>query len=128
MIKIPSNTHNICLIPSYIEEVFRKYHLDDNYFGDVLTSVTEAVNNAIIHGNREDENKYVYLHLKRTKKCIIFRISDEGEGFDPNSVPDPTLDDNIECCGGRGVFLIHKLSHGVNYLNNGTTVEIVFNV
>ncbi|MCC6816219.1 MAG: ATP-binding protein [Saprospiraceae bacterium] len=128
MIKIPSRTHNIILIQSYVEEIFSKYHLDQNYFGDVLTTLTEAVNNAIIHGNREDENKFVHLHLKKTKKCLIFRISDEGEGFNPNNVPDPTTEEKLDCCGGRGVFLMNKLSHGINYLNNGSTVEIMFNL
>jgi serine/threonine-protein kinase RsbW len=128
MIKISSKTNNICLIQSFIEEVFAKYQLDHNYFGDVLTTITEAVNNAIIHGNREDESKFVHLHLKRTRKYIKFRISDEGQGFDPSQIPDPTSEEKLDCCGGRGVFLINQLSHGVSYLNNGSTVEIVFNL
>ncbi|MEP7196025.1 MAG: ATP-binding protein [Saprospiraceae bacterium] len=125
--KIPSAPNNICLIKSYLDGIFQQYHLNPSYYGDVFTSITEAVNNAMIHGNRLDESKFVHLQLQRKKDCLVFRISDEGHGFDPKAIPDPTKRENLECCGGRGVFIINKLSHGVNYLNNGSTVEIVFN-
>ncbi len=128
MIKIGSKAHNICLIQDYLNDVFEKYNLNRSLYADVLTTVTEAVNNAIIHGNREDESKFVHIHLQCQSNCLVFTISDEGDGFDHQSIPDPTLDENLECCGGRGVFLINKLSHAVNYHNNGSTVEIVFNL
>ncbi len=111
-----------------MEQIFDNYKLSRKHFADILTSITEAVNNAIIHGNLEDETKFVKIELERKADCLIFTVSDEGKGFDPSSIPDPTLEENRECCGGRGVFLINQLSHKVNYHNNGSTVEIVFNL
>ena len=60
--------------------------------------------------------------------AISFKISDEGDGFDPKTIPDPTLPENLERCGGRGVFLMHKLSNRVVFSDNGRTVEIEFEI
>ena len=72
--------------------------------------MTEAVNNAIIHGNKADIRKYVNIKCKEKTQKIIIRISDEGSGFDPGNVKDPTLPENLEECGGRGVFIMRELS------------------
>ena len=87
MIRIPSKTHNICIIQTYLDKVFEEHNLNRRFFGDVLTSITEAVNNAIIHGNHEDENKFVQIHLQRKTDGLVFTIKDEGIGFDPQSIP-----------------------------------------
>lgn len=126
MIKIASVPANICQVEQYLQEVFKEYHLDNKLYPNVLVSITEAVNNAILHGNKSDRNKFVVLGTTRMKKNICFRISDEGQGFDPASVPDPTLPENLECCGGRGVFLMNQLSDRVVFSDNGRTVEIEF--
>lgn len=126
MIRIASIPANICQVEQYLQEVFKEYHLDNKLYPNVLVSITEAVNNAILHGNKSDGNKFVVLGTTRMKKHICFRISDEGQGFDPASIPDPTLPENLECCGGRGVFLMNQLSDRVVFSDNGRTVEIEF--
>jgi serine/threonine-protein kinase RsbW len=96
---------------------------------NILISLTEAVTNAIVHGNKSDERKLVQVacNVDRSKR-ISFKISDEGTGFNYRHVPDPTRPENICKCGGRGVFLMRQLSHRVTYSNNGSTVEIQFKV
>lgn len=128
MIKIASVPANICVVEEYLEKIFNEYHLDKNLYPNVLVSLTEAVNNAILHGNKSDESKFVCVKTTRLKKHICFRISDEGPGFDPASIPDPTLPENVSNCGGRGVFLMQKLSDRVIFSDSGRTVEIKFTI
>lgn len=128
MIRFASIPANICMVEEYLEKIFVEYHLDKGIYPNVLVSLTEAVNNAILHGNKSDETKYVCVKTMRRKGHICFRISDEGTGFDPASIPDPTLPENITKCGGRGVFLMQKLSDRVVFSDSGRTVEIKFEI
>lgn len=126
MIKFNSVPANICKVEEYLQKIFSDYHLDVNLYPNVLVTLTEAVNNAILHGNKSDESKFVCVKTRRQKKHICFQISDEGPGFDPAAIPDPTLPENIENCGGRGVFIMQQLSDRVIFSDNGRTVEIKF--
>ena len=126
MIRIASIPDNICMVEEYLEKIFTEYHLDKNIYPNVLVSLTEAVNNAILHGNKSDVSKFVCVKTTRLKRHICFRISDEGPGFDPASIPDPTLPENVASCGGRGVFLMQQLSDKIIFSDDGRTVEIKF--
>ena len=90
--------------------------------------MTEAVNNAIVHGNKENKEKKVELYLKQNKKSISFIIKDEGLGFDESKIPDPTNPKNLNNIKGRGVFLIKNLTDNVTFRNKGSEVELVFNL
>lgn len=128
MIKIASIPANILMVEDYVKKIFNDYNLDPCKYPDILIAITEAVNNAIIHGNQLDEKKYVRLHTICENKTICFKVSDEGQGFNPNAIPDPTLPENIEKCGGRGVFLMQRLSDKLIFTDNGRTVEIEFHL
>ena len=125
---VSSKPENIALVEKFIDEMRSEINIGDDVYGNILISITEAANNAIIHGNQLDENKFVQIGLRCRQNKLIFTVSDEGKGFDPNNVPDPTLEANLECCGGRGVFIINQLSHAVRYLNNGSTIKIIFKI
>ena len=94
-IKIPSLTENVSVVESFIDNLKDKISLSDNVYGNILISVTEAVNNAIVHGNKENKEKKVELYLKQNKKSISFIIKDEGLGFDESKIPDPTNPKNL---------------------------------
>ncbi|MBE2209558.1 MAG: ATP-binding protein [Saprospiraceae bacterium] len=126
MLKLPSDPRNIELVESFVQKVAEKYRLSPDQFGNLRLSVTEAVNNAMIHGNGQDESKNVCIELHKRKDAIAVRISDEGRGFDYNNVPDPTLPENVCKCGGRGVFLMRNCSDRIDFRNNGSTVEMQF--
>ncbi len=128
VLKLPSCSKSICKLEKFIGIIANKYNISNDKYPDILISLTEAVNNAIIHGNKEDKKKYVEIALNKTTKGLSFLISDEGLGFNPLSVPDPTKPENIGCCGGRGVFLMKQLADRVEYLDNGRKVEIYFTV
>lgn len=104
----------------------KQFDLNSELYANMLISLTEAVNNAIIHGNGCDDNKYVHIYIKRTTDRVAFKVCDEGNGFDPKNIPDPTTKENIYNDGGRGVFLIKQLCDKVKFNNNGTTIELAF--
>ncbi|MCB0558071.1 MAG: ATP-binding protein [Lewinellaceae bacterium] len=128
MLKLSSNPRNIALVESFVEQVVERYKLSPDVYGNILISLTEAVNNAIIHGNCEDESKTVRIQFRKLKNHLAVRVTDEGCGFDHHSVPDPTAPENLLTVGGRGVFLMQQLSDSVEFHNNGSTVEMQFRI
>ena len=125
-VKIPSIKENVSVVESFIENVGEKIRIEETIYGNVLVSVTEAVNNAIVHGNKEDKNKKVRLVLKQNKKSVRFIVEDEGVGFDHNTLPDPTDPKNLEKVKGRGIFLIKSLSDKTTFKQGGRVVEMLF--
>jgi len=125
-VKIPSIKENVSVVESFIENIGEKIRIEEAIYGNVLVSVTEAVNNAIVHGNKEDKNKKVRLGLKQNKKSVRFIVEDEGMGFDHNALPDPTNPKNLEKVKGRGIFLIKSLSDKTTFKQNGRVVEMLF--
>jgi serine/threonine-protein kinase RsbW len=128
MLKLSSDTRNIALVESFVERAVEQYQIAPDIYGNILITLTEAVNNAIIHGNSNDESKTVQIQLRRKNNCLAVRVTDEGEGFDHSAVPDPTAPENLLQVGGRGVFLMQQLSDSVYFHNNGSTVEMHFNL
>ena len=126
VLTIESKTNNIAMIEPYLKEMIEQNRICSERYADILISLTEAVNNAIIHGNDQDESKYVKINMTEGDQGVVFTVTDEGQGFDPDNVPDPTTDEFIECCGGRGVFIIKSLADTVNYQDNGCTVQMSF--
>jgi serine/threonine-protein kinase RsbW len=94
----------------------------------ILVSLTEAVNNAIIHGNCNDSTKAVEVKMACNEQGVSVSVSDQGNGFNPDAIADPTSPENIVKCGGRGVYIMKSLSHGVKYSDNGSTVEMFFRI
>lgn len=125
-IEIPSLAENIRMIESFIDNAKEKYHLDDDIYGNIMIAVTEAVNNAIKHGNRGDSSKNVILSLSFEEGLIKFKVEDEGIGFDHQNLPDPTAPENLEKPGGRGIFLMKHLSDEVAFDDGGRVVELSF--
>jgi len=127
-IEIPSLAENIRIIESFIDNAKEKYHLDDDIYGNIMIAVTEAVNNAIKHGNKDNSSKNVFISLSLEEGMIKFKVQDEGTGFDFRQLPDPTLPENISRPGGRGIFLMKHLSDEVDFKENGKVVELSFYV
>ena len=129
MLKLASCSDSICALEEFVQTLSVKYNICPDRYPDILISLTEAVNNAIIHGNGENQAKNVLIHHSYKKReGLTFKVSDEGSGFDYKSIPDPTNVENLDKDGGRGVFLMKQLSDRINFTNNGRTVIINFNV
>jgi len=125
-IQIPSLVENVRIIESFIDNAKDRFSLNDDVYGNIMIAVTESVNNAIRHGNAHNKDKNVYLSLSFKEDFITFIIKDEGSGFDYKNLPDPTAPENLDKPGGRGIFLMKHLCDEVNFLNNGSTVELTF--
>lgn len=126
MLTLASRPCSIANLESILSEAARDYHVSEDTFGNMLVSLTEAVTNAIVHGNKRDISKSVQIQLRKSGGNFVIRVSDEGHGFDHENLPDPTCVENLLKLGGRGVFLIQQLSDTVRFYNNGSTVEMFF--
>ncbi|MBX2968976.1 MAG: ATP-binding protein [Cyclobacteriaceae bacterium] len=125
-IQVPSIIENIRMIESFIDNAKERFHLDEDIYGNIMIAVTEAVNNAIKHGNSGNSSKNVYLSLLLNENLLKFVIKDEGPGFDYHHLPDPTAPENLEKPGGRGIFLMKHLSDEVEFKDGGKVVELSF--
>ena len=127
-VRISSSLEDISVVESKVETLKTSLDIDDSIYGNVMLAVVEAVTNAIQHGNRYAPDKEVTFETYRSPQELKFMITDEGEGFDPSRIPDPTLPENIENPCGRGVFLIKNLADTVVFHDDGRTIELKFSI
>lgn len=123
---LDSNPKNIAEVEPYISQVVKQFEINQDLYGNMLITLTEAVSNAIIHGNSAKASKKVIVTTNCYPKKISFTVQDEGIGFDPDMLPDPTAPENILTPGGRGVFLMRQLSDTVTFGDNGRLVTLEF--
>lgn len=126
-LRISSLRENINLIGGLIDEICEKHEISEDHYGNILIAMTEAVTNAIVHGNKEDPAKYVNVSYTTEDDQISFTVVDEGKGFDFSNLPDPTAPENIEKPSGRGIFLMKNLADEVEFLEDGRGVKLIFN-
>jgi serine/threonine-protein kinase RsbW len=122
--KIPSDTGDARQI---LDELLA--NLSENGWGEEHTfgihlAVEEALMNAIKHGNQRDPEKSVYVFYGVSSEKLRIVIEDEGEGFNPSDVPDPTLEENLELPSGRGLMLMNTFMSLVEYNEKGNRVEM----
>lgn len=126
--QFPSVIENITLVEKLIDEVFAEYQVKEDYYGELLIAMTEAVNNAIVHGNKMDTSKQVKVTFSVDGNDMVFRVEDEGPGFDYTNLPDPTAPENIEKPHGRGVFLMRNLADSCDFEDDGRICTLRFAV
>ena len=126
--KLPSNPSCINEVERFVQDLVKRLNIDPNLYPNILISLTEAVNNAMQHGNRYDDDKEILVSYHEKPNQILLTISDEGSGFDPYEVPDPTTEDHVEVEGGRGVFLMKQLTDEIHFLDHGRTVELMWRI
>ncbi|MBI2720580.1 MAG: ATP-binding protein [Bacteroidetes bacterium] len=126
-LKINSKSDNIRLVERLVDDVCHTYNVNEDSYGNILIAVTEAVNNAIHHGNQNNPDKFVQIGFETENKQLIFNIKDEGPGFDYQNLPDPTDPNNVDKINGRGVFLMKHLADKLEFKNNGQEVSLAFN-
>ena len=110
------------LIDELLVELGKLDWMEPDVFA-VHLAVEEALVNAIKHGNQNDEDKKVVFSVNATPSSVRIKIVDEGSGFDPGEVPDPTDDDNLEVPSGRGLMLMRSFMSSVEF--NATGNEVV---
>lgn len=125
---IPSKSENIVLVERLIDDVCDLFDIKEDLYGHMLVALTEAVNNALQHGNRVNPNKNIEISFKVREGKIFFTVKDQGPGFDFSNLPDPTDPKNIEKPTGRGIFLMKHLADNVTFEDKGTKVILEFNL
>jgi len=127
-IKVNSKIENLRRVEKFVDEISAICKLNSELYGNILIATLEAANNAIVHGNKLKEELDVLVTAIYADNVLKISIEDKGPGFDYSHIPDPTSPENIENVSGRGVFLMEKLSDGIEFRNNGSIVELTFNV
>jgi len=126
---LDSKPEVIHVVENTVDELKNELEFKEDVYANVMIAVTEAVNNSIIHGNKNDTSKQVFINFEtKTPYMLVVKVRDEGPGFDPSKLPDPTAPENIENIGGRGVFLMRHLSDSLNFSEDGKEVEMIFNI
>jgi serine/threonine-protein kinase RsbW len=123
---LTSIAHSITEVEPFVDTICSELEVQEELFGNILVALTEAVNNAIHHGNELDPVKKVHVQARVDGRILTFIIRDQGPGFDYNNLPDPTSPENLEKPSGRGVFLMSQLSDLVIFSDRGSTVEVQF--
>ncbi len=114
-IKIPSSQEYLPDVDSFLEGILRGYGIEESLIADIAISVTEMVNNGIIHGNKSDINKEVAVSILYKNSVLEITIIDQGEGFNPNGIENPIDDRNLLREVGRGIFIVNSLMDDVRF-------------
>ena len=125
-LQLPSKQESITLLENLIEEIADKHNVSEDVFANMMTCLSEAAINAIVHGNKLDPAKKVIINSEIENRRIIWVVTDEGEGFDYNNLADPTAPENIENLTGRGVFIMKHLADQCIFNTKGNEVELHF--
>jgi serine/threonine-protein kinase RsbW len=126
-IKVPSDPEYLTDVDAFLEGTLRGFGVDESAVADIAISVSELVNNAIVHGNQGVLEKRVTVKIGRENGSIKITIRDEGGGFNPDDVADPLDDANLLKEVGRGLFIVRSLMDKVDVVPSaeGTTITIV---
>jgi serine/threonine-protein kinase RsbW len=128
VLNIASRIDSLREVEKMVDEISAACSMSSEVYGNVLIATLEAANNAILHGNKLDENKDVNLLFKWDETRLECVVTDQGKGFNYKDIPDPTAPGNVEKVNGRGVFLMEKLSDDINFMENGSKVSLIFNL
>lgn len=118
-----SSSSELNKVEKLIEALADKYYLNDSYYANMMVALTEAFNNALIHGNKKDPAKTITIGFSISDKEMIFEVRDEGKGFDHLLFLNTRHSDNQ-----RGIELIQSVSDKVEFSENGRCISIHFNV
>ena len=125
---LPSRIETVAAAAAAVAEFVNRSGVGDEAAFGIDMAVREAVTNAVVHGNRQDESKVVDITLKSSPDAVEISVHDQGPGFNPSDVPDPTAAENILKTSGRGIFFMRSFMDEVDWLigpEGGTTVRML---
>lgn len=124
-VEIESDPNNLITVEEFVNYFCKDINLTDDQLANVLLAVTEATTNAIIHANKCDQSKMVTINVKVNETKLVVKVKDEGEGFDPADIPDPTEPENLLNESGRGVYLMRVYMDNVEYNRTPSGMETI---
>ena len=127
-LEIESDPNNLITVEEFVNYFCKDVNLPDDKLANIFLAVTEATTNAIIHANKCDINKFVTIDAYVENSKLIIKIKDEGEGFEPGNIPDPTEPENLLKDSGRGIYLMRVYIDDMEYIRTPSGMELVFKV
>ena len=128
VLTLPSRIESVEEAAGSIADILKRSGVNDDVLFGVDMAVREAITNAVLHGNKQDEKKFVHVTTITSPNRLEISIDDEGEGFNPTEVPDPTDSENILKTSGRGIFFMRTFMNDVEWSirpEGGTTVRMI---
>jgi serine/threonine-protein kinase RsbW len=123
---IRSEIENLRIVEKELDIISSDLGIAEDNYGKIMVCAMEAVNNAIIHGNKSDSKRFVKIKFENEGEDLKISVEDEGPGFKPAEIPDPTKPENLEEITGRGVFLMSKLADMIEFSEIGNKVVMHF--
>ncbi len=127
-LKLKSNKSEINKLEKNLRKINKIVNLDESKLVNFQIATSEALINAIVHGNKEDERKIVILQISYTPDSITVSIKDEGTGFDISTYPDPTDSKNLFKEHGRGIFIMKSLVDNFRCISNESGTEYILTI
>lgn len=127
-LRLPSHIEAVSEAAAKVAGIVKRLAISEEVAFGIDMAVREAVTNAIVHGNRQDETKYVDLVLKTSPETLEILVHDQGTGFNLADVPDPREEENILKTSGRGIFFMRNFMDTVDWSihsGGGTTVRMI---
>ena len=127
-LSLPSRIDTVATAAAAVAEFLNRSGISEEAAFGIDLAMREAVTNAVLHGNRQDESKTVDVTLKSSPDAVEISVHDQGAGFNPDDVPDPTAAENILKSSGRGIFFMRTFMDEVDWSirpGGGTTVRMV---
>ena len=127
-LSLPSRIETVAKAANAVADFVNRSGISEEAAYGIDMAVREAVTNAVVHGNLQDEDKAVELTLKSLPEAVEITVHDHGSGFNPEEVPDPTKEENILKSSGRGIFFMRTFMDEVSWSirpDGGTTVRML---
>ena len=125
-LKLASNLDELDRIDEFVTNISSRIKNNGDLKHHIMLVLTEAVTNAILHGNKQNENKTVEVTADITPQRLVLTVQDEGTGFDPESIPSPIKEENLLKSSGRGIWLMREFAEKVSFSDEGRKVTIEF--
>lgn len=110
----------------FVNDLQQWAEFNDEDYARIMLTLSEAATNAIVHGNKVNPDKKVIIKGNLKGNKLVISVKDEGTGFDPDSIPNPLKEENLMNIGGRGVYLIREYADDLEFDENGTRLEMMF--
>lgn len=124
-LEIESDTRNLITVEEFINYFAVELNLKEDKINALLISITEAITNAIRHGNKSDKNKLVFIEVTVEDEYLVIKVKDQGEGFNPGEIPDPTHPENLLKDSGRGIYLMRIYLDEIKFNKTNDGMETI---
>lgn len=118
----------LSFLDGFVEDVSKELGLNEDTTSNMVISVSEALNNAFVHGNRRNEDLLITLSVYSSSEAVVFVIKDQGRGYDYDLLRNDLTDDLLDVPGGRGLFIMRALADEVSNNDEGNEVYLTFHL